>query len=656
MNTENRFHSSECHNRIIVVEDDEGLNRLIQKRLKADGYQVFGALNGTEAVDMMRESCNAVMLLDYNLPDMSVEQILEELKNAYCTAPFIIMTGHGDETIAVEMMKLGALDYLVKDLHFIDLLPAVVSRVFEEIQTRQRLVDAEKALLDTSRILKLVIEASLMGIISIDCDAKVVLWSPAAQKMFGWEEDEVKNRDVPFVSGQLFDDFRSELHTVLQGRSTRIEMLNCRKKDGSHIDVDLSIAPMMKDTHEIVGATAIIEDITAKRKSEIEKKQLEIQLQQTQKMDAIGTLAGGIAHDFNNILTTVQGYSDLMMMKMDETDPFYRDVKHIRVAASRGATLVKQLLIFSRKQPMAFQVLDLNLVIEDMLKMLNRLIGEDINIATDLEYALTSIKGDEGNIEQVIMNLALNARDAMPNGGTIEIKTNSVYISADDCMGIPDAYDGHFVRLSVSDCGEGMEPAVKDRMFEPFFSTKKAEGGTGLGLSTVYGIVKYHKGWIHAETEPGKGTTFRVYFPVTHQKAEEKQEEHIAIEQFAGNGERVLIVEDDPAIRDISYSTLSENGYVVFDAESAEDALDLFNRENGNFDIVVSDVVLPGKNGLQLVDELLAKKDSLKCILCSGYTDEKAQLSVIRSRGYPYIEKPFTIAHFLKTIQETLQR
>jgi len=393
----------------------------------------------------------------------------------------------------------------------------------------------------------------------------------------------------------------------------------------------------------------IYEDIT-------ERKRLEAQLFQAQKMEAIGILAGGVAHDFNNILTAIQGYADLAMMKVDETDPLYRDLKQIDISATRAASLTRQLLLFSRRQPMQFTSFNLNTTVDNLLKMLHRLIGEDITINTDLDSELWTVQADAGNIEQAIMNLTVNARDAMPEGGIINIKTESVNVDKQYCKTYTYARPAKFVCLTVEDTGIGMDKETIQHIFEPFFSTKGPGKGTGLGLSVVYGIVKQHEGWVNVYSEPGQGSTLRFYLPAISIKPKKESKEKISLDEFQGSGERILLVEDEEGVREFAIKALGENGYIIYEAANAEEALNIFEKEAGNFDLIFSDVVLPGKSGLQLVDQLLPLKGKLKVLLSSGYTDHKSQWPVIQERGFRFLQKPYALTDLLRAIKEAIRQ
>jgi len=390
-----------------------------------------------------------------------------------------------------------------------------------------------------------------------------------------------------------------------------------------------------------------LEDIT-------ERKRLEAQLIQAQKMEAIGILAGGVAHDFNNILQVIRGHNDLVMMKVDETDPLYIDIKQIDLSARRAASLTRQLLFFSRRHQMECTPINLNTRVDNLLKMLHRLIGEDIFINTELDPELWTVKVDAGNIEQAIMNLTINARDAMPEGGTLTIKTQNINVDEDYCKTYTYAHLGKFVCLTIEDTGIGMDKETIQHIFEPFFSTKGTGKGTGLGLSVVYGIVKQHKGWVNVYSEPGQGSTLKIYLPSVSIKPKETSKEKTSLEEIQGNGERILLVEDEEEVLGFATKALAENGYIVYEAANAEKALNIFEKEAGNFDLIFSDVVLPGKTGLELVDQLLSLKPELRVLLSSGYTHNKSQWPLIKKKGFQFLQKPYALADLLRAIREVI--
>jgi signal transduction histidine kinase/ActR/RegA family two-component response regulator len=404
---------------------------------------------------------------------------------------------------------------------------------------------------------------------------------------------------------------------------------------------------------EVVGT---IQDITERRQARIEKETLERQLLQAQKMEAIGQLAGGVAHDFNNLLTVIRGYIELVMMQLQKDDALYRDLKIALESTIRAAKLTHQLLLYSRRQPMQLSIVNINQLVENLLKMLRRLLGENITIRTDFAPDLWGVKADEGNLEQVTMNLAVNARDAMPNGGDLIIKTENVTLDKASCAADSEARPGRFVCLAVSDTGIGMDQETLQHIFEPFFTTKEKGRGTGMGLSVVYGIVKHHGGWIRVHSELGRGTTFEIFLPASSEKALDRPEEEVSLQEFQGNGQRILVVEDESAVREFAAKTLGENGYVVYEAANAEEALRIFEREKGQFQLIFSDVILPGKSGLELIKRLRSLRPDLPVLLASGYTGGEVQWATIRREAYPFIWKPYTVADLLRNTAKVLQQ
>jgi PAS domain S-box-containing protein len=397
----------------------------------------------------------------------------------------------------------------------------------------------------------------------------------------------------------------------------------------------------------------IFRDISERKHLEKEKETLQSQLLQVQKMEAVGTLAGGVAHDFNNLLTAISGYTNLAMEKIDESDPMYRDLKQVSIAASKAAGVTRQLLLFGRKQHMEPVPMDPNAAISRLLKMLDRIIGEDIVIETDLGKDIWYILGDEGNVEQVLMDLTVNARDAMPGGGKLFIKTENVTIDDEYCRTSKKARPGRFVCLSISDTGTGMDELTQDHIFEPFFTTKEAGKGTGLGLSVVFGIVQQHKGWINIYSEPGHGTTFKVYFPSTTATPGQPTKEEAPLTSLQGKGERIMVVEDHAEVRAIAVEMLATNGYSAFPVSSAKEAIELFEKENGKFDLVFSDVILTDMAGTLLVKELL-KRWKFGVVITSGYTDEKAHWDFIKGNNYRFLHKPYTMQRLLQAVKDVL--
>ncbi|MEW6220388.1 MAG: GAF domain-containing protein [Thermodesulfobacteriota bacterium] len=425
-------------------------------------------------------------------------------------------------------------------------------------------------------------------------------------------------------------------------------------KEGRMIPVDVSASVTEVAGRRIIQS--IYRDMSARHEAERDKEHIQAQLLQAQKMEAIGTLAGGVAHDFNNILTAIIGYSGLLLHRLPAGDPLRQEVVSIRTAGERGAALTRRLLAFSRKQATSKAVCDLNLLVEGVSGMLRRLIGEDIELATRCDAERPHILADAGQIEQILMNLAVNARDAMPRGGHLSLRTANVAVDRLQAARLPKARPGSFVTLEVRDTGIGMDPETIAHIFEPFFTTKGIGDGTGLGLAVVYGIVEGHEGWIEVESLPQEGTVFTVFLPAHEPLGPAAREERFILPDLKGHGERLLLVEDETMVRQFGAEALRANGYQVEEAVAVRDALDRFQAAGGEFDLVLIDVVLPDGSGLVLRDYLASERPGVKILMNSGYADQRSQTALIERLGLPFLKKPFSVVELLRAVRAVLSR
>ncbi len=443
---------------------------------------------------------------------------------------------------------------------------------------------------------------------------------------------------------------------AISSRSLQRAQVERQDLSGNIRYLEVFAYPVFDEKKAVIGVVEFLRDITEKKKTEEEKERIQDQLIHAQKMEAVGTLAGGVAHDFNNMLTAIQGFVELSLMQVAPTEPIYRNLKQIHRTALRAADVVRQLLLFSRRQPMRHEPLDMNRIVEGMRKMLERLIGEDIFIETRPSDKPALLEGDRGNLEQVIMNLALNARDAMEEGGKIIVSTSLVTIGKEYCDQYPYARLGYFVRLAVEDTGKGMSPEILDHIFEPFFTTKGQGKGTGLGLAVVYGIVKEHQGWINCHSREGEGTIFEVFLPALSGDLLPEAKNDDVTYSCKGKGQRILILEDDEAVRRMAATVLQNAGYHVFEAGTVKDAFELFERHKDGLDLLFSDVVLPDGNGLSLVEKILNARPQLPVIMASGYTDDRSLWKDINARKLTFLRKPYKLKELLISVNEGLAR
>ena len=427
------------------------------------------------------------------------------------------------------------------------------------------------------------------------------------------------------------------------------------RKDGLKRFHDSSISLIKNAKGERIGFRGVARDVTEKKKAEEEMAALQEQLRQSQKMEAIGRLAGGIAHDFNNLLTIIKGYSQLSLLELKEGDPLRGNIDETQKATERAANLIRQLLAFSRRQVMEMEVLDLNTLLRDLEKMLRRVIGEDIGLVNVLAENLGKVKADPGQIEQVILNLAVNARDAMPNGGKLTIETTNVKLDEAYARAHIAVTPGRYVVLSVSDTGVGMTPEVKERIFEPFFTTKEKGKGTGLGLSTVYGIVKQSGGNIWVYSEPGKGTAFKIYLPRVDEPLEELKSE-VEVKEIPRGSETILIVEDEEEVRKVAVRMLEKQGYTVLEARQEEEALLCCEQRKEPIHLILTDVVMPQMSGPQLIDRSRQVRQDFKVLYMSGYADNAIVRNGILEEGVNYIQKPFSMEGLARKVREVLDK
>lgn len=523
-------------------------------------------------------------------------------------------------------------------------------------QEVEKLQSAERALQRSERRYRLISENTQDVIWTLDAASRRFTYvSPSVERMRGYTAKEAVAQ--PIEAALTLESHRlvtavmaQHLAAFAAGDATARSWtgpVDQPCKDGSVVQTEVVATALLDEQGRVTEVLGVSRDVT-------ERKRLEEQLRQAQKMEAVGQLAGGVAHDFNNLLTVIQGHCSLLLAGDQDKENSLESLKEIEAAAQRASNLTRQLLTFSRRQVMQMKPLDLNDVLGHLLKMLRRLLSEAIALEFQANHALPPIVADAGMIEQVVMNLSVNARDAMPKGGQLTLRTHLVDLDAQAAAANPEARPGRFVCLSVTDTGCGMDGSTRKRIFEPFFTTKEVGKGTGLGLATVYGIVKQHQGWTEVASEVGKGTTFRVFLPASPATAA-KSLGTSTEPAMRGGTEGILVVEDDPPLRQLAKSCLDRNGYRVLEATNGVEAQAVWREHHHQIDLLLTDMVMPeGMTGWELAERLQAEKNSLKVIISSGYSLELFHAGAPSGRGIAYLAKPYEMTALAVAVRKCL--
>ncbi|MFL5495294.1 MAG: PAS domain S-box protein [Gemmatimonadales bacterium] len=516
-------------------------------------------------------------------------------------------------------------------------------------------LEAEEAVRAARDHLKALVDASPLPIVGVDSAGVVLSWNQAAEDIFGWTADEVIGHRLINIPPDKQSEFEDLLAGVLGEHPCTSYETQRLRKDGSRIDVSISTAALHDARGRPIGSVAIYLDVTERKRAEELLQLSQEQLRQAQKMEAVGRLAGGIAHDFNNLLTAILSYSEIALTDLRPGDPVRADIQQIREAGERAAELTKQLLAFSRRQLFQVRSLSLNDVVIHAERMLQPLMGDDVEIRLGLSQTLAHTRADAGQLEQVLLNLAVNARDAMPSGGTLSLTTASIEVSEEAAARWGHLVPGSYVTLTVQDTGSGMSPEVQERIFEPFFTTKGAGQGTGLGLSTVYGIVKQTGGHIFVSSEPGGGSTFTIHLPASAPATEPPPAESGGT-AVPGTTETVLLVEDEDLVRQLTREILLRNGFRVLEAADGAEALRLVRQYDGQIDLMVTDVVMPRMSGNELVGHARPLRPDMRVLYVSGYSEEAIARHGQLTEGVELLSKPFTPGVLTAKIRQILDR
>jgi two-component system, cell cycle sensor histidine kinase and response regulator CckA len=643
---------------VLLVEDSPDDAQLILRELQRTERVIhFERVDDAEAMLAALEKRSwDVILSDWSMPTFSGPAALAILKEKKLDVPFIIVSGTIGEEMAAEAMRAGARDFVLKDK--LGRLTPAVERELSECKERRARRQAEEALRESEGRYRRLAESGIVGIKIADLDGNIIDANDAYLKMIGYSRDELLRgvvRPADLTPPEFGHLAARALQQLEESRVAPPWETESFRKDGSRVSMLVGVA--MLEHRKYIAFTA---DLTDRKQAEAGRtraeealRQSEEQLIQAQKMEAVGRLAGGVAHDFNNILSVILSYGELILGDLKPADPLRADVDEIRKAASRAAGLTRQLLMFSRQQVFEPKVVDLHEVLTGMGNMIQRILGEDVELVSVAPKSGGRVKVDPSHIEQVILNLVVNARDAMPTGGKLTIETNNVVLDEDYARTHLPAKAGPHVMVAVSDTGIGMDRETQKRIFEPFFTTKEIGKGTGLGLSTVFGIVQQSGGSVWVYSEPGKGTTFKVYLPRVD-AAVDAIRSILPLANLRGS-ETVLLVEDDDQVRVVARGILRRNGYQVLEARNAGEALLHSEGHAGVIHLLLTDVVMPQMSGPELAKRLAIARPDMKVLCMSGYTDDSIVRHGILEAHIAFLQKPITPETLTTKVRQVLE-
>lgn len=631
--------------KFLLIDDNPDDRNLVIRELSRvfPDAEIYQAMNSETFENELKKRDYNLVITDYQLRWSNGIEILKKIKSFNQFIPVIMFTGTGNEEVAVSAMKLGLDDYVIKSPKHFKRLPFSIKLALDNVEQKIKKIQAEQNY-------KKLFDNVPAGIICLSPKWFIMEINPFAMQMLGLSSED-KNTNVNFkqffTNEVEFNKFISYLNDNGEIKNFETQL---NRKDGKTIWVKID-AKYLQENNKTKYIEAMLKDITL-------EKMLQSQLIQSQKLEAIGLLAAGIAHDFNNILTPIMGYADMMLLAPD-TDPTSKSyLKEISKLAENAANLTKQLLIFSKRKIVYEELISPNQIIQDMVKMLQRIVGEDIAITVELEPNLHIIKMDKSHLQQIIMNLVINARDAMPKGGNLLIKTKNINLQKPSFTNLPKGKKkGVYIVIRVQDSGTGMNEETMKYIFDYFFTTKTEEKRAGLGLSIIYNIVNQYNGFITVQSEENKGTCFDIYFPAYEETLVAKQEKEIQkidYEKLTGNNQNIFILEDENEVRYFMKTILIKYNYRVIDISTYKEALAFFKQFKEKIDVLLCDLKLPDNNGIDAAKELLSIQPQMKVIISSGYIDKEKELKEIKEQGWFFLTKPYTSAMLLQTIKDIL--
>ena len=634
--------------RILIAEDSRDDLELTILELKKSGLEVeIDSVSTREAfVEKLRNQTVDMVLSDYRMPGWTGMDAYSEIVKTGRDVPMILVTGTLGDLRAVECIQIGIADYVLKQQ--LGRLPMAILRAQEGKLLRDAEREAAKELRESEARYRELVNNAIYGIYWVTLKGELLDANAALVRMMGFESLEALLALGSTKSLYCNPAQREELAKWYQENDRGDATVEWKRKDGRIITVRLIGRRSRDSRRDSDCVELVVEDVT-------ERIALEKQLRQAQKFEAIGQLAGGIAHDFNNMIGAILGWAEIGLDETEADTRLHRHFDKVRGQAVRAAALTRQLLAFARRQILEPRNMDLNQSVTETLSLLEKVIGSNIEIKANLGANLTLVRADPAQVDQVLMNLCINARDAMPEGGRLIIETGDAVFDERYCAAQTYARPGHYTLLAVTDTGTGMDAATLDRIFEPFFTTKELGKGTGLGLATVYGIVRQHGGFVHVYSEVKVGTTFRIYLPVT--PGGEKTPVSIEDSQpVRGGHETILIAEDHEGLRELARETLANLGYDIVLACDGEEAVRLFRANRDRIDLLILDVVMPKVNGPEAYARICADKKDVPVIFATGYSPEMAMLDNAQEKGLTILQKPYVPRDLARRVRENLDR
>lgn len=634
---------------VLIVDDDPRQTSVLSDIMQDEGLDVVVCGSASEAAERFEKREFGVAIVDLRLPDDGGIRLMEMLLSLDPSSRFIIHTGCASLESAKQAVELHAFAYVEKSGDAGPLLLAVHRALRERAEEMERL-QQEAA----NRTVQAIVDSAPDAMVLVTAACAITWLNAQAERLFGYRRDELLGKSVKLLFPRGLCDAQEgagEAAFGEPGRGMPLE-LNGIAKDGREISVELGASRV--DSLEGTQYCLAIRDMTARRELEEALRRSQEERRQSQKLEAVGQLAGGIAHEFNNLLQAITGYTGYAMEGLPTEDQRYQDLQQVRTAADRAAMLTRQLLGFSRQQMLERRHVDPNGAIADLAKMLGTVIGDHIELDLTLGENVSTVSADPGALQQILLNLCLNARDAMSSGGKLLIRTQDLLMRRAFDAWETDIPPGRYAVVSVTDTGSGMTPEVKARIFEPFFTTKEVGQGTGLGLATVYGIVQQHEGIIHVYSEPDRGSTFKIYLPAVDVAAHADSDRQKAA--APGGTETILLAEDEPLVRDLAARVLREAGYRVLDASDGEQALAVYQENREHVSLLMLDAVMPGLTGHEVYDRVRAEDPDARFIFCTGYDPETARSSFMKQENLRVVQKPFDPDALLGTVREVLDQ